>query len=432
MSGIQISDTGTQLTRGKTIRNVAVIGAGIVGVSSAIWLQRLGHRVVLIDREGPAAGTSYGNAGVLAACAVVPVTVPGLVAKAPKMLFSADAPLFLKWAYALKLLPWLGKYLKHCNPADVRRIAAALTPILADSLLQHEALAADSKAAAFIKPTDYLFVYDDRKAFDAEKFVWDVRRENGFEWQELDFDELTARDPGFRDGSARFGVSLGQHGFIADPGRYVKALAEHFVAGGGEMFVGTVDDLTASNGQVVRVETSNGPVECDTAIMATGVWSEALSRKIGVKVPMEAERGYHVEFYNPTQMPRFPSMISSGKFVATPMNGRLRCAGIVEFGGLTALASKKPLELLKRKVHEVFPDMSYERTEEWLGHRPAPSDSIPLIGEFDRMGRVYAGFGHQHVGLTGGAKTGRILADLVSGIEPSIDMAPYRPDRFTH
>ena len=125
-------------------------------------------------------------------------------------------------------------------------------------------------------------------------------------------------------------------------------------------------------------------------------------------------------------------MISSGKFVATPMNGRLRCAGIVEFGGLTALASKKPLELLKRKVHAVFPDMSYERTEEWLGHRPAPSDSIPLIGEFDRMGRVYAGFGHQHVGLTGGAKTGRILADLVSGIEPSIDMAPYRPDRFTH
>jgi D-amino-acid dehydrogenase len=387
--------------------------------------------VVLIDREGPAAGTSYGNAGVLAACSVVPVTVPGLVAKAPKMLFNADAPLFLKWTYSLKLLPWLRQYLKHCNPADVRRIAAALTPILADSLEQHQALAAGTEAKQFIKPTDYLFVYDNRQVFEAEQFVWDVRRENGFEWEELDFDELVRRDPGFRDGSARFAVALGKHGFITDPGRYVKALASHFVAEGGELFVGTVEDLTATDGRVTRVETSNGPVDCDSAIMATGVWSEALSRKIGVKVPMEAERGYHVEFYNTTHMPRCPSMITSGKFVATPMDGRLRCAGIVEFGGLNALASKKPLELLKRQVHEVFPGMSYERTEEWLGHRPAPTDSIPLIGEFDRMGRVYAGFGHQHVGLTGGAKTGRVLADLVTGVEPSIDMKPYRPDRFS-
>lgn len=414
------------------IRNVAVIGAGIVGVSSAIWLQRQGHRVVLIDRDGPAAGTSYGNAGVLAACSVVPVTVPGLVAKAPKMLFDADAPLFMKWGYAMKLLPWLRKYLKHCNPADVRRIASALTPILSDTLVQHQALAADTKAAEYIKPTDYLFVYDNREAYLAEQFVWDVRRENGFEWEELDFDELVKRDPGFNNGSAGFGVSVGQHGFITDPGRYVKTLAENFVAAGGELFVGNVEDLTASNGQVSRVETSNGAVECDTAILATGVWSEALSRKIGVNVPVEAERGYHVEFYNATQMPRYPSMIASGKFVATPMNGRLRCAGIVEFGGLKALASRKPLELLKRQVHAIFPDLSYQRTEEWLGHRPAPTDSIPLIGEFDRMGRVYAGFGHQHVGLTGGAKTGRILADLVTGIEPSIDMAPYRPDRFSN
>lgn len=346
------------------------------------------------------------------------------------MLFNSDAPLFMKWSYALKLLPWLRKYLKHCNPADVRRIASALTPILADSLVQHQALAADTNAAQFIKPTDYMFVYDDRQAFEAEKFVWDVRRENGFEWKELDFDELVKRDPGFKNGSARFGVSLGQHGFITDPGRYVKALAEHFVAEGGELFVGTVEDLISSNGQVTQIKTSNGSVECDTAIMATGVWSEALSRKIGVKVPMEAERGYHVEFYNATQMPRFPSMIASGKFVATPMDGRLRCAGIVEFGGLKALASRKPLELLKRQVSTVFPAMTYERTEEWLGHRPAPADSIPLIGEFNRMGRVYAGFGHQHVGLTGGAKTGRILADLVAGVEPAIDMSPYRPDRF--
>ena len=414
-----------------SIRNVAVIGAGIVGVSAAIWLQRQGHKVVLIDREGPAAGTSYGNAGVLAACSVVPVTVPGLVAKAPRMLFSADAPLFLRWTYLVKLLPWLRQYLKHCNPDDVRRIAAALTPILADTLAQHQALAADTPAASFIEPTDYFFAYDDRKAFEAEAFVWDVRRANGFEWEELDYDALVQRDPGFKSGTSRFGISVGNHGFITDPGRYVQTLAEHFVSNGGELFIGTVEDLVASNGTVDHVQTTNGVVECDCAIMATGVWSEALSRKIGVRVPMESERGYHIEFYEASHMPKHPSMIAAGKFVATPMQGRLRCAGVVEFGGLKALASAQPLELLKRKVEEVFPGLTYQRTEEWLGHRPAPTDSIPLIGEFERMGQVYAGFGHQHVGLTGGAKTGRLLAELVSGIEPSIDMSPYRPDRFS-
>ncbi|MBX2883636.1 MAG: FAD-binding oxidoreductase [Granulosicoccus sp.] len=410
---------------------VAVIGAGIVGVSTAIWLQRKGHDVVLIDREGPAAGTSYGNAGVLAACSVVPVTVPGLIGKVPKMLLDGDSPLFLRWTYLLRLMPWLRQYLKHCNPEDVRRIAKALTPILSDTLAQHQALAQDTPAAEFIRPTDYYFVYENRSIFEAEALSWGIRRECGYEWEELDTDELIARDPGFAGGSSGFAVSVGKHGFITDPGRYVKTLAEYFLQQGGNIFVGSVDDLQGHQGWVSGVVTDNGVVECERAVVATGVWSEALTRKLGVRVPMEAERGYHVEFYGADRLPQHPSMIASGKFVATPMTGRLRCAGIVEFGGLKALASRKPLDLLRRQVHAVFPGITYDRTEEWLGHRPAPVDSIPLIGELGELSGVYAGFGHQHVGLTGGAKTGRILADLISGHDPGLDMTPYRPDRFS-
>lgn len=413
-------------------RKVAVIGAGIVGVSAANWLQRAGHEVILIDREGPAAGTSYGNAGILAAASVIPVTVPGLIAKAPKMLFDSDGPLFMRWGYALRLLPWLGKYLKHCNPQDVKRIAEALTPILGDSLEQHQALATDTDAASFIQPTDYLYIYKNREVYEAESFAWSLRRDLGFTWTELDRAALVEKDPSFAEGSAQFALSLDKHGFITDPGRYVKALAAHFQQQGGSLHVGSVDDLIATNGHVSGVQTSTGVLECDTAVVATGVWSEALSQKLGVKVPLEAERGYHVELFNATRIPRHPSMIVAGKFVATPMDGRLRCAGIVEFGGLKALASRKPLDLLKRQVHAVFPGIGYDRIEEWLGYRPAPTDSIPLIGEFGSMGGVYAGFGHQHVGLTGGAKTGRILADLISGNDPGFDLSPYRPDRFAN
>ena len=418
----------------RAAKSVAVVGAGIVGVSTAIWLQRAGHHVTLIDREGPAAGTSYGNAGVLAACAVVPVTVPGLLAKAPKLLFDPNSPLFMRWGYFAKLLPWLGKYLRHCNPYDASRIARALTPILGDTLEQHQALARGTGAEEFIKPTDYLFVYRDRSEFDDEKFAWQVRADCGFEWQELDRAALIEKDPAFTDGDAGFGISVGKHGFITDPGRYVQTLAEHFERQGGDMIKASVEDLRVSDGRVTAVETRvdgiPGTVECEVAVIATGIWSESLSRKLGLKVPMEAERGYHVEFYNASRMPIHPSMISSGKFVATPMRGRLRCAGIVEFGGLTSTRSAKPLALLRNKIQSVMPGLKYDHSEEWLGYRPAPTDSIPLIGEFDILAGAFAGFGHQHVGLTGGPKTGRLLAALISGDDPGIDMTPYRTDRF--
>jgi D-amino-acid dehydrogenase len=137
-------------------KNVVIIGAGIVGVSTAIWLQRAGHIVTLVDKAGPAEGTSYGNGGVLASCAIVPVTGPGLLKKAPGMLLDPDQPLFMKWRYLPKLLPWLVKYLSHNNEADTRRIAAALYPIIGDSLEDHLALAKGTGGEKYITPSDYV------------------------------------------------------------------------------------------------------------------------------------------------------------------------------------------------------------------------------------------------------------------------------------
>ena len=413
-------------------RHVAVVGAGIVGVATAIELRRAGLEVTLIDRGEPGEGTSFGNGGVLASCAVVPVTVPGLLKKAPKMLFSRDQPLFLKWSYLPKLLPWLRRYLKHANAADARRIASAMNPIIGDSLADHQSLAAGTPAERWLVPSEYVFLYRDRAAFEADSFVWDIRRDEGFTWREIEGDAVAEFDPNL-SADIGFVVALPDHGHITDPGRYVKDLAAHAIEQGANWRQGTVSDVVQESGRVVGVRIDGETLAADAVVIATGAWSRALTDKLGVDIPLESERGYHLELVEPSVMPKVPCMVASGKFVMTPMDGRLRLAGVVEFGGLDAPPSREPVELLRRQALDVLPGITFRETREWLGHRPAPTDSIPVIGELEHLPGAWLGFGHQHVGLTGGPKTGRLLAQMISGNPPNLDMAPYAPERFaTH
>ena len=408
-------------------KTIAIVGAGIVGVSAAIWLQREGHKVMLIDRGAPGDGTSYGNAGVLASVAIMPVTGPGLIAKAPRMLFDPNQPLFLKWGYLPKLMPWLVKYLRHANAEDATRIAAALAPIIGDSLADHQALSEGTGAEKWIVPGDYVFGYGSRADYEAEAFTWKIRREHGFEPQEIE--DFKAYDPVFSE-KIGFGIKMPNHGRITSPGDYVKDLARHAEANGTQMIKADVRGILRENGQVTGLRTTGETIACDTVILATGVWSKPMADMLGLNVPLESERGYHIELWEPNFMPRGPVMIASGKFVATPMEGRLRLAGGVELGGLKAPPSRAPFDLLKRQALAAMPGLTWARETEWMGHRPAPSDSIPVIGEVPGIKGAYLGFGHHHVGLTGGPKTGRLLAQMISGRKPNIDVGVYSPSRF--
>ncbi|WP_425097866.1 NAD(P)/FAD-dependent oxidoreductase [Tropicibacter sp. S64] len=410
-------------------KTIVIVGAGIVGVSTAIWLQRDGHRVILIDRLDPGEGTSHGNGGVLASCSVVPVTVPGLLWKAPRMLFDPKQPLFLKWGYLPKLAPWLVKYLRHGNAADVARIARAMTAIIGDSLADHQALSAGTGAEHYVVPSDYVYLYKDRAAYEADAFGWGVRRENGFRWHEMEGDAWRAYDPEFSD-EFRFAARFDDHGRITDPGQYVKALARHVEASGGEVRRAEVTELVRENGRVTGVRAGGGTVTADAVVLAMGAWSKRLSDMLGLDVPLESERGYHLELWEPSVMPKAAVMVASGKFVATPMDGRIRLAGIVEFGGLEAEPSRPPFDLLRDNIRKAMPGLTWAREVEWMGHRPAPADSIPLIGEVPGAAGAYLGFGHHHVGLTGGPKTGRLLAQMIGGRSPNIDVTPYSPSRF--
>lgn len=407
---------------------VVVIGAGIVGVSTALWLLRAGQSVILLDRGAPGQGASHGNAGLLACCAVVPVTTPGLAWKGPGYLLDRDFPLFLRWPYLPRLAPWLLRFLSHANDRDTRRISEALVGLIGDSVDQHLAMAKGTRAERFLVESDYGFAYANRAAFEKDGYSWALKREAGFE-------PVLHEGQGVRDYDPALGEDVGlvaalpNHGYVTDPGGYTAALAEEVQAAGGEVRQAEVVDMTLSGGRVAGVVTKGGEIACERVVLTTGAWSKPLMRKLGLNVPLETERGYHIVFENAEGGPSKPVMINAGKFVATPMAQGVRCAGIVELGGLEAGPSRAPFELLRRQVKRALPGLRATGEVEWMGHRPTVPDSLPMIGEIGGTG-VFAGFGHQHIGLTGGPKTGRLLAHLIAGQRLNLDLSAFDPHRF--
>ena len=424
-----------QIEKNKTKKNdleaysVIVVGAGMVGIAAAMRMQEYGHQVTLIDRAGPAGGTSFGNAGILASSSVIPVTTPGIMRKAPKMLFDPLQPLFLRWRYLPKLMPWLIPYLRHANMADTQRIAEALNPIIGQSLQDHQALAAGTQAERWIRPCDYTYIFKDRSGFEADKAMWDLRKALGHEWIEYENEAFTAYDPFMAD-SHRFAIAMQNHGMILSPGDYIADLVKVFEERGGRMITADVDAISHENGHVTGIRTGGEALPADRVILAMGAWSGTLAKQLGISIPLEAERGYHIELWHPNAKPKTPLMVVAGKFVVSPMKDRIRLAGIVEFGGLKAAASEAPFRLLMHNVRQYMPDLTWAEETRWMGHRPAPTDSIPVIGEVPEIKGVFMGFGHHHVGLTGGAKTGQILAMLASDIHPNMDLSAYDMRRF--
>jgi len=407
---------------------IIVIGAGICGLSSAIWLRRAGHDVTLIDKDHPGAGASYGNAGLLAQWGIVPINTPGLARTGLKYLFDPNAPLFMQWAHFPRLIPWLMKLMSHANDRGVQHMAGALHTLLNDSLSQHQALTRGTSAAKWVTQSDFLYAYANRAGFEADSYSWAKRRDVGYDVEVIEGAAVQEVEPILGPNVGCLALTKG-HGHILNPGAYMQALADVLVEEGGTYRQAEVQDFTLSDGKITAVQTSQGSLPCDHAVLAAGIWSKPLMKKLGLRVPLDVERGHHLQFTNPSQKPNTPMMIAKGKFVATPMEMGLRCAGTVELGGLDAAPSKAPLELIRKGTKWAFPDLTYDGVEEWVGFRPSTPDSLPLIGEIGGTG-VHAAFGHQHIGLTGGPKTGRWVADLISGKRLNEDLAGFDANRF--
>jgi glycine/D-amino acid oxidase-like deaminating enzyme len=407
---------------------IIIIGAGMCGVSTAIWLQRLGHAVILIDKGLPGMGASFGNAGLLAQWAVAPVTSPTLWREASKYLMDPNSPLFMKWSYFPKLIPWLAKYLSHANDAATRRIVSSQIPLVCDAVDQHKSLVRGTDLEHWVTDSKFSYAYRSKAHFDADAYTWGLKKIAGFEPTVITGAEVQGCEPILGPAIQCLAVLEGQ-GHILNPGQYIAELAKYFTKNGGKFIRAEVLDLHKKDGRISHIDTDKGSFECSHAVITAGIWSKDLMKKLGLKVPLETERGYHVVFENPSEMPRNPMMITSGKFGVNPMDMGLRCAGTVELGDHHAGPSDAPIRFLMKHAKEVFPNLTYSGTQEWMGFRPSTPDSLPLIGELGGS-RIYTGFGHQHVGLTAGPKTGRLIAQLIDGHTPNIDMSPYAPARY--
>ena len=412
-----------------TDKPIIVIGAGICGVSTAIWLQRSGHAVILMDRDIPELAASYGNAGLLAQWAVAPVNSPTLWRDAPKYLLNPNSPLYMKWGYFPKLLPWLARFMSHATDTATRRIVSNLIPLLTDAVDQHKSLVRSTSLDHWIRDSKFSYAYTSPTAFKADSYSWKLKKMAGFEPTIITGQADQEEEPILGRAIQCLAVLQG-HGHVTDPGQYIAELTKHFIDQGGKFIKTEVRDIhTGPAGHVTHIDTDAGQFECSRAVITAGIWSKELMRKLRLKIPMETERGYHVIFENPSQIPRNPMMITQAKFGVNPMDMGLRCAGTVELASHKSAPSPAPVQLIKNSAKNVFPELKYSGTREWMGCRPTLPDSTPMIGEIGDT-RIYTGFGHQHVGLTAGPKTGRLITQLIDGDTPNIDMSPYSPGRY--
>jgi len=417
-------------------RHVAVIGAGAVGVASAIELLRDGHRVTIIEPAAPGGeqAASYGNAGWLSTHSVIPPAEPGAWKKVPKMLRDPLGPLAVRWSYLPKMLPWLVRYLlSGWTEARVETTARALRALLLDAPALHRKLADEAGVGHLIERQGLMHIYPSRAAFDADALGWNIRKRVGVTWMELSADEMRQREPEL-DPRYQFGVLVEEAGRCRDPGGYVAALAEHARALGAEFVTAKATSLRLQGGKPVSVVIEGGEVGCDAVVIAAGAHSKPLAASIGDRLPLETERGYHVMIVNPETGPRTSVMASDAKMVVNWQDNGLRAAGQVEFAGLEAAPNWRRAEILRDHLIGMFPklpkDLPPERIRMWLGHRPSMPDGRPCLG-YSRASRdvVYA-FGHGHVGLVSSARTGRVVAQLIGGREPEIAIAPFDPKRF--
>ncbi len=421
---------------GVWLMRVVVIGAGIVGAASAIELLRDGHAVEIVEPGDPGGeqAASYGNGCWLSPSSVIPMSAPGLWKKVPGYLADPLGPLAIRWAYLPRMLGWLAAFLRAgSTPARVRRIAAALRPLVADCPSRHRALAEQAGVGELIRRDGLLYVFPDRSDFEAEKLSWDIRRENGVRWLELDEDQLRQSEPSI-DRRYRFGLLVEEGGHCTDPGRYVGALVAHAVALGARLHRTKARGFRIEGGRLRAVRTESGEIAADRAVIAAGAHSRALAREAGDRVLLETERGYHAMIAAPEAFPRHPIMPSDGKMANTMTLNGLRIAGQVELAGLDAAPNWKRAEILRDYALRTYPDLPRDlpasRVKVWMGHRPSTPDGLPCIGVASGCADVVHAFGHGHVGLAAGPISGRLVADIVSGATPVINPAPYDPARF--
>ena len=408
---------------------VAVVGAGIVGICTGLYLQRAGFDVTLFDKDGPAQGASKGNAGHFATEQVFPLADSSLLPQIPKMLLDPLGPFRIKASYLLKAMPWFLRFMSNMRKTKFDSNKQALKALNEQSMDAYQALIDEAKLDHLYTKQGSLLVSEQDDETELKK-VYHEFKNNGVEVSFLDKKQLNAMEPNLND-KVKFGIYFSKVGHSADPEILAISLYKHFVDNGGEFIQSTVNNISQLD-ESTSVQTDKSSYQYGKVIIATGAWSKTLTQQLGYKVPLDTERGYHLMLPEQGCL-SIPVASLERKFIMTPMLGGLRLAGTVEFAGLTAPANEA-------RAHALFPhakamlkqnlNHDVNTLPNWMGFRPSLPDSLPVIGQATKHNNIYFAFGHQHLGLTQAAITGKVVAELIAGKPTSLDLRPYCISRF--
>ena len=416
----------------KNIKNrchVTVIGAGIIGISCAVNLLRDGHTVTVVDRNDPGEGCSKGNAGVFSNDYYVPLSIPGMLSQVPRWLFDPLGPLAIRLNHLPEFLPWLIRFLRAGFPRSVEEICNALEPLLMSSLEEHQAIAKGTKAESLIRAHGCMYVYENEKILSRDSTSWNLRISRGMKFERLDTAQIREREPDLAP-IYEIGYYLPDIGHTVEPMLLVKGLAEYFRKSGGIILKREVKDILAGPDGPKKLITDQGILDVNILVISAGAFSNQLTSMLGSPVPLQGERGYHATIANSGMNLNVPVIVSNHKFIATPMSTGIRFAGTAEFGGLYAEPNYARSKVLIKHAKKMLPGIDTSEVSEWSGLRPTLPDSLPVIGPSPHFPNLFFAFGHQHIGLTAGPKTGRLIADLIAKRTPNMDLHPFRVNRF--
>ncbi len=408
---------------------VLVIGAGVVGLSTALYLQRAGMRAVVIDPLGPAGGASFGNAGMLSPDTATPIAMPGMLRKVPGWLRDPLGPLAVRPSYFPRALPWLMQWVKAGRLQRVLEVSDAMRALHRDTLTCWRELLGDALYHDLIRPSGQVHVWEGDDASPTEAIEQQIRDRHGIQSHELTADDLRQMFPGIARTITR-GLHVPGNGHTVSPQRIVHSLAELFRAAGGEIIAERAMKLIPREGGGHMVMTNIANRVADQIVVAAGAWSARLLSPLGVRVPLETERGYHAMLLSPSVQPQIPISSKTRGFFITPMEDGLRVAGTVEIAGLDAPPNEQRARILVDHARRLFPELQSSDVRYWMGYRPSTPDSLPILGPIAGHAGLWFAFGHGHFGMSGGPPSGRMLARLITGQSPGIDPAPYGAQRF--
>jgi D-amino-acid dehydrogenase len=409
---------------------IAVVGAGIIGVAIAYTLQRRGRPVVLIERHEPGRATSFGNMASIAVTQFAPLSRPANWARMPGWLLDPDGPIRIAPAYLPRMLPWFVRFvlagrrarvdaLERAGAALCQRVHADLGPLLDDAGLGH-----------LLSASGCLAVYADDAEFAADRKQIELIRRFGFELETLEAARVRELEPGLTT-DIRHALLLPQARNIRDPFELTRELYERYLRAGGQCVTGDVAGFEHRADRIHALLFADGRrVEAAAAVLAAGAWTGKLARQLDEPIPLETERGYHTQFTAPGIALKHSLFRPAKAFMICPIAGGIRVGGTVEMAGLAAPPNYRRARVLARRAKEMLPGLQTADFTEWMGHRPALPDTIPIISRSTRRPNLFYATGHGHLGVTLAATTARLIADLVTGAPPPVDMKPYRIDRF--